>query len=212
MAIAPKSPVFTEIQFDHVSYMRGENLLFQDLSFKLVSGQILWIQGDNGIGKTSILRLAAGLTNPYSGEIRYSLNDETSSPENMLAFQSHYDALEPSFTVCEELDFWADIYDSQINPNACLEQVGLTNRLSVKTKDLSAGQKRRLALARLLISERPVWLMDEPKAAMDKEGQNLIDELMQTHVDNGGAILAATHNQARLLGKKSRRLLLEAES
>ncbi len=212
MAITSASPFTAELQFDLVSYMRGENLLFQNLSFKLGSGQILWVQGDNGIGKTSILRLAAGLTKPQSGEIGYLFNGEASSPENLVAFQSHYDALEPSFTVYEELDFWADIYDSQIDSLSCVTQVGLHDRLTVKTKDLSAGQKRRLAMARLLISERPVWLMDEPKAAMDEAGQALVDHLMQAHIAKGGAILAATHNQATKLSKNTRRLLLESLS
>lgn len=209
MSFSSNSYVSAGLRFNSVSFMRGDSVLFQDLSFSLQPKQILWIQGDNGIGKTSILRLAAGLSKPDHGQIEYWNEESTSSPEKLIAFQSHNDTLEPSFSAFEELAFWADIFEPDQPIEFYLDEVSLGHRQSVKTKHLSAGQKRRLSFARMLMSERPIWLMDEPKAAMDQDGQMLVDKLMQLHIKKGGSILAATHNQAARLGQNARRLLLE---
>ena len=209
MSMSSKAFVPACLHFKNVSFMRGNSVLFQELSFRLKPKQILWIQGDNGIGKTSILRLAAGLSNPDHGQIEYWSEDNRSSPEKLISFQGHNDVLESSFSVQEELAFWADIFEPEQHIGIYLEKVGLKDRQHLKTKDLSAGQKRRLTLSRMLMSGRPIWLMDEPKAAMDQYGQILIDRLMQTHINNGGSILAATHNKAVRLGQNTRRLWLE---
>ena len=202
-------PAF-ELSFKDVTCQRGSRLLFQDLSFKLNAGELLWIQGANGVGKTSILRLAAGFFRPAAGEIALNGHPVAHEASSLIALQSHHDGFEPDFNVWEELDFWRDIYEYDGDLSALMNGVGLTEQKKVKVAGLSAGQKRRLALARLFLTNRPLWLLDEPKAAMDKLGQKLIDASLEWHLSRGGSALIATHNMARPAGRKSRRLLLEA--
>jgi len=198
------------LTFSNVEFGHGETVLFSGLSFTISSGEALWIQGDNGIGKTSILKMAAGLSRPVSGSIKWSAGESGVSPRDIIGYLSHHDALNPLLTTLEELEFWADIYEHKGSLEREAERVGLTDRLHVKTRALSAGQKRRLALARLIISNRSIWLMDEPKAAMDKSGRELVDEIIENHIMCGGAVIAATHNLALSLGRNARRLVLES--
>jgi len=196
------------LSFDNVSYKRGDRVLFTGLSFTIKPGQTLWIGGENGIGKTSILRLAAGLTRANEGNIIWSNNGHDTAKQT-IAYQGHKDALNDSLSVTEELEFWAELFEYDDPISAISSRIGLVEQSNVKTRHLSAGQKRRLVLGRLIISGRPIWIMDEPKAAMDRVGQNLIERLIKDHTARGGSVIAATHETSVFEAKNTRYMRLE---
>lgn len=174
---------------------RGGRPVFSGLSFRLEGGQVLAVTGPNGAGKSSLLRLLAGLLRPDSGEIACEGQRED---EPVAHYLGHADALKPALTLAETLSFWAALYqqgrvvlDADISDAA--EAVGLGHATELHIGVLSAGQRRRAALARLLLSPRPLWLLDEPTAALDSEGEALLQRLMTKHTDRGGLIVAATH-------------------
>lgn len=150
--------------------------------------------GENGAGKSSLLRMIAGLLPIAAGAIEL-VDGGTDFP---LSEQTHYlghrDALKPSLTVLENLQFWRDYLGGEANGGtASLEKVGLGHTVHLPAAFLSAGQRRRLSIARLLTVKRPVWLLDEPTSALDTNGQTMIAGVMADHLRRGGIILAATH-------------------
>ena len=126
-----------------------------------------------------------------------------------MVYQAHRNPLKPNMTAKEDLEYWADIYDEKPDIDKILDKVGLSNRSSILNFDLSAGQKRRLVLARLLISKKPVWILDEPAAAMDENGRQLIYDIISEHIALGGAALIASHEKAHSFGPMTQRLVLE---
>jgi heme exporter protein A len=174
--------------------VRGGREVFAGLDFAVSSGEALAVTGANGSGKTSLLRLIAGLLVPAAGSI--SLDD--AKPELTLPEQAHYlghrDALKPALSVLENLSFWHDFLGGNVfDAGESLASVGLGHAAHLPAAYLSAGQRRRLSLARLLTVRRPIWLLDEPAAALDATGQVLFAGLMRDHLARGGVIVAATH-------------------
>jgi heme exporter protein A len=174
--------------------VRGGRDIFSGLDFAVPAGQALAVTGINGAGKSSLLRLIAGLLPAAGGAITL----EGSEAELTLAEQAHYlghrDALKPSLTVLENLDFWREFLGGEaIDGTAVLETVGLGHAIQLPAAFLSAGQRRRLSIARLVAVNRPVWLLDEPTSALDTAGQAMAAALMGAHLRSGGIILAATH-------------------
>lgn len=200
------------LEFDTVSVLRGSQTLFAGLSFFIQSGDIMWIQGANGIGKTTLLRLAAGLNRTATGTVHWRQNGTACSADTIVSYQGHSNAQKRHLSAEEDLQFWADIYGYDDDVSAPLMHVGLAQKAHVKTGALSAGQSRRLALARLIISRKPLWLMDEPAAAMDADGQALIFDLIEEHLSYGGMVLLASHEPARPLRAQTRKLTLKAAS
>jgi len=187
-----------------VKCVRGGREVFSGLDFEVGSGEVLAVTGDNGSGKTSLLRLVAGLLMPASGTIAL----EGGEAELTLAEQAHYlghrDALKPALSVMENLSFWRNFLGGEaFDADASLKAVGLDHAAHLPAAYLSAGQRRRLSLARLLAVRRPVWLLDEPTAALDAAGQELFAGLMRDHLARGGLIMAATHGP---LGIEAREL------
>jgi heme exporter protein A len=182
---------------DGLACMRGERRLFEGLSFRVKAGQALAVEGANGSGKTSLLRMVAGFLSPAAGTLTLTQDGKpVTDPEErgrFIGWLGHQDGLKPQFTVIEQLSFYAALYAAKVD-DAVLEQVGLSRQRDLPCRYLSAGQKRRLALARLLVSNRPLWLMDEPFAALDSAGQALVARLMAIHCGNGGMVVAATHD------------------
>jgi len=178
--------------------------VFAGLDFEVSAGQALAVVGRNGSGKTSLLRLVAGLLMPAEGTIAL----EDGEAELTLAEQAHYlghrDALKPALSVEENFSFWRNFLGGEAGEAAaCLKAVGIDHAAHLPAAYLSAGQRRRLSLARLLAVRRPVWLLDEPTAALDAAGQELFSGLMREHLARGGLIVAATHGP---LGIEAREL------
>jgi heme exporter protein A len=168
--------------------------VFSGLDFTAASGEALAVTGPNGSGKTSLLRLIAGLLSVTDGSIDLEGGDcELTLPEQ-AHYLGHRDALKPSLSVLENLSFWRDFLGGETFDAAkSLAEVGLDHAAHLPAAFLSAGQRRRLSVARLLAVRRPIWLLDEPVSALDAAGQNLFTGLMSHHLARGGLIVAATH-------------------
>lgn len=169
---------------------RGYRVLFRKVGFKVAPGEALELRGPNGSGKSTLLRILAGLTRAELGAVTFpGANDD-----RFRHYLGHADAIKPNETARQQAHFWARFlgYDGKAAMSA-LERVGLKGRLEAPGRGLSAGQKKRLALARLLIAPRPVWLLDEPMASLDADGATFVRELAAEHLSGGGLIVAAVH-------------------
>lgn len=209
-ALFPQIDMPTRLEVSNLAMSRGDNTLFEGLSATISSGDMLWIQGDNGIGKTTLLEALAGLSRSDAGEISWFQGDNSISPSQLIAYQPHRNFAKATMTTKEDLSFWAKLNHNADLVDLALEYVGLSARQSVPSQNLSAGQRRRLALAKLIISGKPIWIMDEPGAAMDKNGIVLIDGLISRHIERGGSAIIASHNSTRKLGVNTRKLTLKA--
>jgi heme exporter protein A len=177
-----------------VRCVRGGRDVFSGLDFEASSGEALAVTGANGSGKTSLLRMIAGLLTVAGG----SIGLEGGETELTLAEQAHYlghrDALKPALSVIENLFFWRDFLGGEaFDVSESLAAVGLDHAFHLPAAYLSAGQRRRLSVARLMAVRRPIWLLDEPTNALDAAGQRLFAGLMGDHLARGGLVVAATH-------------------
>ena len=201
--------MISSLTAEKLACARGTRRLFEGLSFRATAGQALALEGANGAGKTSLLRLIAGFLPQASGRVFITENgQDIVEPEERgpyIAWLGHQDALKASFTVSEQLAFFGKLYGRDGDHAALLEQVGLTRQAELPCRYLSAGQRRRLGLARLLLSQRPLWLLDEPFAALDSAGKGLVARLIAMHCGQGGIVLAATHEPLGL-GNESLKL------
>jgi len=186
---------------------RGGREVFAGVSFSVASGEALTIVGRNGAGKSSLLRMVVGLVRIAHGRIALDGGD----PELNVAEQAHYlghqDALKPSLSVAENLRFWSGFLGAGAADIAePLAAVGLDTLADLPAAYLSAGQRRRLSIARILVVKRPIWLLDEPTSALDAAAQERLAEFMRAHVASGGLILAATHSSLGLSDARELRL------
>lgn len=188
------------ISVSGLTISRGERVLFRDLSFTVGAGEVLALTGANGAGKTSLLRAMAGFIRPDAGEVKFAGEDtgEEGAGEargSRLHWLGHLDGLKPARRAREELDFqcrWLGADDAAIA--AAVLRLGLEPLLDLEVRKLSAGQKRRLALARLIAAPRPLWLLDEPLSPLDARWRAEAGVLMKAHVEGGGAVIAAVHD------------------
>ena len=201
--------------------VRGAREVFRDVSFTVGSGEALLVTGPNGAGKSSLLRLVAGLLRPAGGRIDIEGGELDLTLGEQALYLGHLDALKPALLVRENLAFWARFLgNGAVEQEPALAAVGLSGLAHVPATYLSAGQRRRLALARLISVKRAIWLLDEPTAALDASGQEMLAGLLRTHVSNGGIVLAATHGpiglgktmELCLGGKPMNRLVMDEQS
>jgi len=174
--------------------VRGDREVFSALDFEAPSGEVLAVTGPNGSGKTSLLRLIAGLLTMASGSIDLEHGEAELSLPEQAHYLGHRDALKPALSVLENLIFWRDFLGGEVSDlTESLAAAGLDHAARLPAAYLSAGQRRRLSIARLLAVRRPIWLLDEPTNALDTAGQSLFAGLMHDHLTRGGLIVAATH-------------------
>lgn len=188
--------------------VRGERVVFSGLDFEIAAGGALVLLGPNGSGKSSLLRLMAGLLRPYQGRLLWNgeaVSEDREAHAQRIHYVGHHDAVKPVLTVAENLLFWGRIhaFDTEVGAGRAakaLEAFGLSHLAGMPGKMLSAGQKRRLNLARLLASPGPVWLLDEPTVALDRESVRNLEAVMAEHRANGGMVVISTHLDIDLPG------------
>ena len=183
---------------------RAERIVFEGLNFALEPGGALMLRGANGSGKSSLLRLMAGLSRPLSGTIAWNDTDIADDPEahnRHFHYVGHADPVKPVLTVAENLAFWAAIRDRADTAGAvteALERLGISHLESVPGRFLSAGQKRRVNLARVLTAPADLWLLDEPQTALDSQASRSLDAAIADHRQQGGMVVMSSHAEADL--------------
>lgn len=192
--------------------IRDTNILFENLSFSVSSGQILVVEGRNGSGKTSLLRILSGIRQQDEGTVSWGNEDIQrlgASYREDMAYLGHLDGIKHELTVVENLEL-VSIYGkvSEGSIDDALETIGLADKAELKAANLSAGQKRRLALARLLLTDCCLWLLDEPLTALDKAGIALFENLLTQHVASGGIAVLSSHHDLNLSAENIIRMSL----
>ena len=179
---------------------RGGRTVFADLDFRIAAGGALVLAGPNGSGKSSLLRLMAGLARPAAGVLAWGGNDVAEDPATHRArvhYVGHLDAVKPALTVAENLGFWAALCGgsdgAEARTRAALDAFGIAQLGDVPGRYLSAGQRRRLNLARILAASAPLWLLDEPKTALDTDAAERVDAAIASHRAEGGMVVMSMH-------------------
>jgi heme exporter protein A len=199
------SKVLQSLSVKGLTCVRGEREVFRDLSFQVGAGEMLTLVGPNGSGKSSLLRQIAGLLDITSGEIVVEGSSDDLSVADLALYAGHLDAVKAALSVEENLGFWAQFYGVSSQEIAtALEAFSLGHLGHLPAGVLSAGQKRRLGLARLVLIDRPLWLLDEPTVSLDTDSISALGGLMQRHLGTGGIVVTATHVD---LGVEGARLL-----
>ena len=195
-----------------LSAKRGEDLIFQDISFEIAGGEALVVKGANGSGKSTLLRVLAGLLPAHSGAVKLLA---AAQPVERVGEAAHYlghrNAMKRELTVEENLSFWKSFFGdfaggAGLSIPEAVEAVGLGGIAHLPFGYLSAGQQRRMAMAKLLVSWRPIWILDEPTAALDAAAETMFAGLVTTHLSRGGIAIAATHQPLGLEGVKELRM------
>lgn len=191
--------------------VKGYDSLFKDVSFSLAEGEVMQIQGTNGSGKTSLLRILTGMSQPEAGEIFWNdknICDDRESYNENLIYIGHFNGLKAELSALENLQLSRQ-YLSQTNDTtteSAIEAVGLSGFEHILAHQLSAGQKRRVALARLYLNTAPLWILDEPTTAIDVDGVKTFEKIIEAHALNGGMVILTAH-QALDFGKANMRSL-----
>jgi heme exporter protein A len=181
--------------------IRGERVVFAKLAFSIGEGEVLYLRGPNGSGKSTLLRLMAGLLRPVSGELRWngeSTKEDAETFRGLLHYVGHQDAIKTALTVEENVTFWAEmsgVDPEKRNVGEALEIFSLSHLASLPARFLSAGQRKRLNLARLCASPAPLWLLDEPANSLDKASVGALRSAITAHQEKGGLVAVATHEE-----------------
>ncbi len=187
----------------NLSCIRNEKVLFGDLSFELNAGEILHITGANGSGKTSLLRILSSLAPPETGELYWGgqlIHEVRSAYLSNLVYIGHWACVKNELTVIENLANFNALgcQAPLLNSTQALAEVGLSSYQNTFVRQLSAGQKRRVALSCLLLQDRKLWILDEPQTALDKHALTTLEEMLKRHVCGGGMLVVTSHQQIHL--------------
>jgi heme exporter protein A len=202
------------LQTTNLTGMRGERVLFEALDLTIQSGELVQIEGRNGSGKTTLLRVLAGLVDKESGEILWnghSIDSDRDAYHNDLLYIGHQTGVKRELTAFENLRFYQQIHGMVCDPPSLyfsLAQVGLAGREDMPVAKLSAGQQRRVALARLWLSKHKLWILDEPLTAIDKQGVAILTDLFVKHTQSGGIVILTTHQDLLVNGCHYRTITL----
>lgn len=200
------------LEADNLECVRGERRLFSGVGFRLEAGELLYLQGKNGAGKTSLLRMLIGLLPPEAGEIRWQGKPIGSDDFRAdLCYLGHLNAIKEELTPLENLLAAARLADTTLSEDDALdalEQVGLAGREDLACKYLSQGQKRRVALARLVTEKRPLWILDEPFVALDVAAVDWLAGIISGHLQRGGLAVMTTHQLVSIPAGQVRELRL----
>jgi heme exporter protein A len=211
MATAGANTAVT-LELDGLGCTRGDTALFAGLDYRLAGGETLHVRGANGSGKSSLLRILAGLAQPDAGEVRWcgtATHALGSDYGAVLHYVGHHNGIKLDLTAAENLAFQAALAGAGgTQVDSALAQAGIAAAAALPARRLSAGQRRRLALARLLLYPAPLWLLDEPLTSLDADGRALFTALMRQHADEGGIVIMATHEPAAGAGPRHRELRL----
>ena len=192
---------------DNLACARGARTILGGLSFTLAAGEALVLVGPNGAGKTTLIRTIAGFLPLAGGSLRLDGGDADRAIGQQSHYIGHLNAVKAGLTVRENAGFWAEFFGSaDAGVAEVLRRVGLAALADIPAAYLSAGQKRRLGLARLLLARRPLWLLDEPTVSLDADGQRLLADVTNEHLASGGLVLAATHVPLGLASARELRL------
>ncbi len=182
-----------ELKGDQLACNRGGREVFSGVSFNLAGGKALVVTGRNGVGKSSLLRMIAGLVRVTAGQLTLEGGDSDIPIAEQAHYLGHQDALKPALTVDENLQFWTGFLGARRDTKSALEAVDLAPLADLPAGYLSSGQRRRLSIARLVAVPRPIWLLDEPTSSLDAPSQTRLAQLMREHLRTGGMIIAAAH-------------------
>jgi len=202
------------LRCEKLTCVREDRVLFRDLDFNINAGEIVQVEGPNGVGKTSLFRLITGLSIPYEGKIYWqgtpSLDDRETFYQNLL-YIGHKTGIKPELSALENLQFFQKLQPSHKNIEILdiLAKVGLAGYEDIVAAQLSAGQQRRVALARLWLNDCPLWILDEPFTAIDKSGVKVLEKLFIQHAEQGGIVLLTTHQDLSLDEKHLSKITLE---
>src|SRR5436309_3221404 len=196
--------------------IRGDRRLFSDLSFSAGAGELIELRGPNGSGKTSLLRILCGLSSPASGQVRWNGKNIRSLGEEYfgdIAYLAHQNAVKDELSALENLRIASGVAGIRLNKaqvQQVLERIGLKDRQHLPARVLSAGQRRRLALARLLTSKATLWILDEVLTSLDDAAVRLSREVITDHIRNGGIAIVATHQDLNLSVERVQRIQLSS--
>ncbi|MFM9848978.1 MAG: heme ABC exporter ATP-binding protein CcmA [Hyphomicrobiaceae bacterium] len=201
-----------QLAADELAVIRGERIVFSDVSFSVSEGEALILTGPNGSGKTTLIRTIAGLIKPSAGELRLDAGDAECTIGQHCHYVGHRGAVKSSMTVLENLAFWRSFLAKDSidrlrgRDGAALDAFGLLELSPIPAGYLSDGQKRRLGLARLLLTRRRIWLLDEPYASLDAASQGILDAVIDRHLRTGGIAVIATHQPIDVSSQRELRL------